>query len=84
MEEEARGIAEIIQQRVQNEEVEPGRVLVLAPRRQFGYAVRDASNALGVYAHSFFHEQALDKGDAQEAFTLLILLANPEDRVALR
>ena len=47
MEEEARGIAEINQQRVQNEEVEPGRVLVLAPRRQFGYAVRDASNALG-------------------------------------
>ena len=84
MEEEARGIAEIIQGRVQNEEVEPGRVLVLAPRRQFGYAVRDALNALGVYAHSFFHEQALDDGDAQEAFTLLTLLANQEDRVALR
>lgn len=84
MEEEARGIAEIIRQRVQNGEVEPGRILVLAPRRQFGYAVRDALNALGVYAHSFFHEQALDKGDAQEAFTLLILLTNPEDRVALR
>ena len=84
MEEESQGIAEIIHQRIQNEEVEPGRVLVLAPRRQFGYAVRDALNALSEYAHSFFHEQALDKGDAQEAFTLLILLANREDRVALR
>ena len=84
MEEEAQGIAEIIHQRIQEEEVELGRVLVLAPRRQFGYAVRDALNSHGVYAHSFFHEQALDEGDAQEAFTLLTLLANRQDRVALR
>ncbi|MCY4059383.1 MAG: ATP-dependent helicase [Gammaproteobacteria bacterium] len=84
MNEEARGIAKIIQQRIQNDEVESGRVLVLAPRRQFGYAIRDALNALDVYAHSFFHEQALDNDDAQEAFTLLTLLANPEDHVALR
>ena len=84
MEEEAHGIAEIIQRRVQHEDIEPGQVLVLAPRRQFGYAVRDALNALGVFAHSFFHEQALDDNSAQEAFTLLTLLANPDDRVALR
>lgn len=84
IEEEARGIAEIIRRRIQCGEVEPGRVLVLAPRRHLGYAVRDALNALGVFAHSFFHEEALDEDDAQEAFTLLTLLANPEDRVALR
>ena len=84
MEEEAEGIAEIIHQRIEEGEVEPGRVLVLAPRRQFGYAVRDALNSLGVYAHSFFHEQALDEADAQEAFTLLTLLTNRDDRVALR
>lgn len=84
IEEEAQGIAEIIQHRVRNKEVEPGRVLVLAPRRQFGYAVRNALNTVGVYAHSFFQEQAIDEGDAQEAFTLLTLLANPKDRVALR
>ena len=84
MEEEAQGIAEIIQRCVHNDEVEPGRVLVLAPRRKFGYAVRDALNSLGVYAHSFFHEEAFDKDDAQKAFTFLTLLANREDRVALR
>jgi superfamily I DNA/RNA helicase len=91
IEEEAQGIAEIVQRRIRSEEVEPGRVLVLAPRRQLGYAVRDALNALGVYAHSFFHEEALegnpknlDESQAQQAFTLLTLLANPEDRVALR
>jgi len=84
IEEEARGIAAIIRRRIQCGEVDPGRVLVLAPRRHLGYAVRDALNALGVFAHSFFHEEALDEDDAQEAFTLLTLLANPEDRVALR
>src|SRR5690606_2278369 len=84
IEDEAQGIAEIIQRRIQNGEVEAGRVLVLAPRRQLGHAIRDALNALGVFAHSFFDEEALDEEDAQEAFTLLTLLANQDDRVALR
>src|SRR5262249_2405980 len=75
---------EIIGRRIQHGDVDAGRVLVLAPRRQLGYAVRDALNALGVFAHSFFHEEALDEVDAQQAFTLLTLLVNPEDRVALR
>jgi len=84
IEDEAQGIAEIVRRRVQNGEVKPGGVLVLAARRHLGYVVRDALKALGVSAHSFFHEEALDTADAQEAFTLLTLLANPEDRVALR
>lgn len=91
MEEEALGIAQFIQERIGAGEVEPGRILVLAPRRQLGYAVRDALNSLGVFAHSFFHEQALDGNPkelgasaAQQAFTILTLLATPEDRVALR
>jgi len=91
MEEEIQGIAQFIEQRVKGSEVDPGEVLVLAPRRQLGYAIRDALNNQGVLAHSFFHEEALDgnpklppKCDAQQAFTLLTLLADPEDRVALR
>ena len=91
IEEEAQGIAHIIQDRVQRNQVVPGRILVLSPRRQFGYAIRDALNSLEVHAHSFFHEEALDGNpkniagcDAQQAFTLLTLLANLEDRVALR
>jgi len=91
VEDEAQGIAEIVRRRIQDREVEPGRVLVLAPRRHLGYQIRDALNALGVYAHSFFHEEALEgdpkclgESNAQQAFTLLTLLANPDDRVALR
>ena len=91
IDEEAQGIAEFIRQRVQSGSVETGRVLVLAPRRQFGYAIRDALNSIGVLSHSFFHEEALDgspkrmeESATQQAFTLLTLLANIEDRVALR
>jgi len=91
IEEEGAGIAEIIRRRIQQQQVQPGKVLVLAPRRLLGYSVRDALNNLGVFAHSFFHEEALEGNPkkleeslAQQAFTLLSLLANPEDRVALR
>jgi superfamily I DNA/RNA helicase len=91
MEQEAEGLAAFIKGLVRSGRVEPGRVLVLAPRRQFGYSVRDALNKRGVQAHSFFQEEALD-GDptklaesrVQQAFTLLTLAANPEDSVALR
>ena len=81
---EARGIARIIRSRITKKEVEPGQVLVLAPRRHLGYAVRDALNDVDISSHSFFQEEELDTLDARKAFTLLTLLANPDDRVALR
>lgn len=90
MESEAQGIAQFVKQKIV-EGILPGKVLVLSPRRQFGYAVRDALRAVEVPAHSFFHEEVLEgdpkdleKSKAQQAFTLLTLLANLDDRVALR
>jgi DNA helicase II / ATP-dependent DNA helicase PcrA len=87
----ANGIAEYVLQRIDAGGVTAGDVLVLAPRRQLGYAVRDALLGRGVVAHSFFNEQALDgnptdlnDSQAQQAFALLTLLADAEDRVALR
>ncbi|GMW03141.1 MAG: DNA helicase [Candidatus Hydrogenedentota bacterium] len=88
---EARGIATFIKSRIDSGDVEPGSVLILAPRREFGYLVRDHLNALDVPAHSFFSEQLLDgdpkkhdQSQAQQALALLMLLANRDDRVALR
>lgn len=91
IQDEAIGLARFIHQRVATGEVEPGKILVLAPRRQFGYAIRDALNATGTPAHSFFQEEALDgdpkklgKSKSQQVYTLLNILADPDDRVALR
>lgn len=91
LDDEVDGIAKFVDSSVKGGHVEAGRVLILSPRRHMGYRIRDALNNLGTPAHSFFHEEALDgnpkelsTSEAQQAFTLLTLLANPEDRVALR
>ncbi len=84
IEAEAGGIAQFVKARIDAGAVEAGKVLILAPRRQFGYAVRDALNALGVEAHSFFNEESLEEQAAQDGFCLLTLLADPDDRVSVR
>jgi len=88
---EAEGIADYVLKRIENDDVSAGEVLILAPRRQMGHAVRDALGERAIVAHSFFSEQALDgnpkkldESAAQQAYALLTLLADPEDRVALR
>ncbi len=90
-EEEAAGIARFVHSRVTSGEVEPGKVLTLAPRRQLGYAARNALNGLGTSAHSFFNEEVFEgspknmsESVAQQTFTLLTLLASPDDIIALR
>ena len=88
---EASGIAQFISARVRKGQVEPGKVLVLTQRRQLGYAIRDALKEQGTPAYSFFNEEVLE-GNAKKlaecpaplSYTLLTLLANPDDRVALR
>jgi len=91
MEDETNGLAQFIKKKIDDGIVNAGRVLVLCPRRQFAYRIRDKLREIGIDAHSFFHEEALEgnptnfeKAKAQEAFTLLILLSNQNDRVALR
>jgi DNA helicase II / ATP-dependent DNA helicase PcrA len=88
---EAEGVASYVLQRIEQDGVLAGEILILAPRRQMGHAVRDALGERAVVAHSFFSEQALDGNpkkldecDAQQAYALLTLLADPEDRVAMR
>lgn len=84
LDEEAQGLAAYVVRAVADQDVQPNRVLVLSPRRQIGYRIRDALNAAGIPAHSLFHEESLDSDEAQRNYSLLTLLAYPEDRVALR
>ena len=75
---------------VQHPDLPAGELLVLTNRRRMGYLIREALNNVAVAnlrlwaARSFFYEEALDELAAQEGFTLLTLLSNPDDRVALR
>lgn len=84
MEAEASGLAEAIATEVNSGRVAPGKVLVLAPRKPVGYEIRNRLTTAGVSAHSFFTEEALDEAVSQEQLSLLMLLVNPLDRVALR
>lgn len=84
MEQEAAGLAEIIEERISGGQVAPSDVLVLVPRRVQAYSIYDALSQLGIVSHTFFYEEALDTQLAKERYTLLSLLVNPHDRVSLR
>jgi len=84
VEQEAQGLAVYIQHLVNNRGFDPSDILVLSPRRILGYAIRNALKDLNINAHSFYHEEMLETLEAQKAFTLLSLLADPDDRVSLR
>ena len=82
--EEIQGIADYVNHLVVSGAYASGDILIMTPRRRIGYAIRNALLHHGVDAHSFFHEEALETNEAQEAFALLTILGDNEDRVALR
>jgi ATP-dependent DNA helicase UvrD/PcrA len=75
LEEEIAGLARYMQERKDT------RFLVLVPRRFVGYRVKDA---IGDAALTSFHEEVLETPLVQQRFALAGLLANGNDRVALR
>jgi superfamily I DNA/RNA helicase len=81
--EEAKGVAAFIRAKIAGG-VDPGDCLVLTPRRKVGYAIRDEIVAKGDPCSTYFQEEAISEEDAMEALCLLTLLADPDDRLALR
>jgi DNA helicase-2/ATP-dependent DNA helicase PcrA len=67
-----------------NEDVRPGEVLVLSPRRFMGQGVKRALIDRGLQSLSYFYEDELDSEAAAEGFCLLTLAVRPNDRAALR
>jgi len=92
LDEEVEGIVKFIKKKINDESVDMSEILVLAPRNLIGYMISDKLNEIGIKAQSFFTEKELKEGDVskneksqhKKAFTLLTLLAYPEDKVALR
>jgi DNA helicase-2/ATP-dependent DNA helicase PcrA len=81
---EQTGLSAFIQHLVVAGRYTPGDIMVLCPRRKIGTAIQARLVAAGIEAHSYFHEEILTERDAQEAFALLTLLNDTDDRVALR
>jgi DNA helicase II / ATP-dependent DNA helicase PcrA len=84
IQEEAQGLCDYVRDLIANRGYLPSDILILTPRRLLGYGIRDCIAGAGIAVHSFYHEEALESEDAQRAFALLSLLADNEDRVALR
>ena len=83
VESEATGLAAFVQCLLARG-YEPGDILIMTPRRLLGYGIRDRISEANIPVHSFFAEEPLEAIKAQRAFAVLTLIANPDDRVALR
>lgn len=77
------GIVEFISRRIR-EGVSPGDILLMCPRREIGYALKEKLIESSIEAHSFFTEEMFENINAQKSMTILNLLTNNYDRVALR
>ena len=62
----------------------PRDVLVITPRWLLADQIQEACDKEGISVYNFYQEKALKEKLAQRALALLTLLANKEDRVALR
>ena len=83
---EADGIAAFIQRLVTQRGFSAGDILVLSPRRLIAKEIKHrlAAPGYGITAHSFYNDKLLEPDQAQAAMTVLQLLCDPQDRVALR
>ena len=79
LEEETKGLATYIKHRLKSRPDE--KFLILVPRLFMGYRLKEE---IGEEARTMFREGVLEHPIAQEAFTAASLLANANDRVAIR
>lgn len=81
---ELNGLADFIAAELEKGLIEPADVLILTPRRKIGYRLRDLLTIRGISVKSYFRESVIDTKDVQRSFSLMNLLAHPEDKVSLR
>jgi len=91
LENESNGIADYLTQKINSAEIIPGQTLILTPRRQIGYLIRDELRRRNIQAISFFQEEILDgnpkvleESRAQRSITLLKIMNSRNDCVAIR
>jgi ATP-dependent DNA helicase UvrD/PcrA len=82
-EEEWNGLAAFIKKRIE-EGTDPGQILVICPTMKTGHAIREKLITNEIEAHNFFNEEIFNHQNARIAMTLLNLVVNKYDPVALR
>lgn len=83
LEEEVAGVSSLVTEMI-GKGIPHKDILVLAQRKLFAKPLYDVLTKKEVPTKSYYAESELGNGNAQYAFALLKLLANHEDRVALR
>ncbi len=81
---EAAAIASFIDNEINRRGRHAGEILVLAQRRVIGTPIHEALRARGIPSKSYYQETELDSEAAQERLSILKLLVNHDDRIALR
>ena len=81
---EITGIVNVVRDMVDNHNIPPGDILILAQRGVIGTPIYDGLSALHVPVRSYYAEAELDADDARRRFALLKLFVDRQDRVALR
>lgn len=84
LEDEVRGVSELVLDLVNNQNVPAGDILVLAQRRVIGNPIYEILSDAAVPAKSYYQESELDSQSSQERLSIFKLVENLEDRVALR
>lgn len=80
---ESRGIATIVNHYITNRGITPGRVLILVQRKPIADRIKLELDNSGIPSVSYFFKP-LESHNAQKRYSLLLLSADPFDRVALR
>ena len=83
IEREVNGITEIVIGML-DDGIPPGDILVLTQSKAFGIPIYDALVTKKIPTKSYYSETELSHREAQRAFSLLKLLTDRQDRVALR
>lgn len=84
LEDEANGLAQYVDHLLQDMGYEPKDIVIMCPRRQLGYLIRDTLRAEAIPVHSYYYEESVKDPEAQRSFTLMNLFANRNDAVSLR
>jgi len=83
-ENEINGIVNIVKQEIEQNDILPGDILILVPRRLIGYKIENKLILQGIPAKSYFREDIIRNDSVRRAYSLIHLLANPSDKISLR